>query len=249
MIDSGVAGSKKLIYEYLHSIGRNISDIKGIFLTHSHPDHIGGAAEIKRITDCKVYAPALELDWIEDIDIQNRERPIPNFYSLLTESVKVDAPLHDGDTVTLEEGIKICALLTAGHSIGSMSFVLNNDFAFTGDAIPIANDLPIFVDYKESIYSIDRIKELSEVQYFCPAWDEIYDKISLKEVINESKRMLQRLMDAVHKVEAKYKEFNEDEKLMMIFKQAGILQYAGNPLVVKSIEACREYFNYTNSLY
>ena len=101
--------------------------------------------------------------------------------------------------------------------------------------------MPIFVDYKESIYSLDRINELSQVQYFCPAWDEIYDKISLKEVINESKRMLQRLMDAVHKVEAEYKELNEDEKILMIFKQAGILQYVGNPLVVNSIEACREY--------
>ena len=145
------------------------------------------------------------------------------------------------DTVTLEEGIKICALLTAGHSIRSMSFVLNNDFAFTGDAILVAHDLPIFVDCKESIYSLDRINELSEVQYFCPAWDEIYDKISLKEVINESKRMLQRLMDAVHKVETEYKELNKDEKILMIYKQAGILEYAGNPLVVKSIEACREY--------
>ena len=241
LIDSGVAGSKNLIDEYLKSIGRNMSDIKGIFLTHSHPDHIGGAAEIKKITNCKVYAPALELDWIEDIDIQYRERPIPNFYSLLSESVKVDVPLQDGDRVILEKGLEICALLTSGHSKGSMSFVLNNDFAFTGDAIPVAHDLPIFVDYKESIYSLDRINELSEVKYFCPAWDVVYDKISLKEVINESKRMLQRLKDSVHKVEAEYKEFNEDEKLMMIFKQAGILQYAGNPLVVKSIEACREY--------
>jgi len=241
LIDSGVAGSKNLIDEYLQSIGRNMSDIKGIFLTHSHPDHIGGAAEIKRSTDCKVYAPALELNWIEDIDIQFRERPIPNYYSLLSESVEVDVPLRDGDIVTLEDGIKICALLTPGHSIGSMSFVLNNDYAFVGDAIPVAHDLPIFVDYKESIYSLDRINELSEVKYFCPAWDEIYDKINIKEVINESKRMLQRLKDAVHKVEVEYKELNEEEKILMIYKQAGILEYAGNPLVVKSIGACREY--------
>ncbi len=240
LIDSGVAGSKNLIDEYLKSIGRNMSDIKGIFLTHSHPDHIGGAAEIKRSTDCKVYAPALEINLIEDIDIQFRERPIPNFYSLLTESVKVDAPLHDGDRVILEKGLEIRALLTPGHSIGSMSFVLGNDFAFTGDAIPVAHDLPIFVDYEESLYSLDRINEMSEVQYFCPAWDEIYDKTSLKEVINDSKRMLHRLKDAVHKVEAEYKELNGDEKILMIFKQAGILQYAGNPLVVKSIETCRK---------
>lgn len=241
LIDSGVFGSEKIIDKYLHSIGRNMSDIKGIFLTHAHPDHIGGAAEIKRITDCKVYAPMLELDWIEDIDIQYRERPIPNFYTLLSESVKVDVPLQDGDSVTLEKGIEICALLTRGHSHGSMSFILGDNIIFTGDAIPVAHDLPIFVDYEQSLYSLDRINELSNVQYFCPAWDEIYDKIRLKEVVNDSKRMLHKLKDAVHQVEKEYKQYDEADKLTMIFKQADILQYAGNQLVVKSIDACRKY--------
>lgn len=241
LIDSGVAGSERIIDEYLHSIGRNMSDIKGIFLTHAHPDHIGGAAEIKRITDCKVYAPMLELDWIEDIDIQYRERPIPNFYTLLSESVKVDVPLQDGDSVTLEKGIEICALLTRGHSYGSMSFILGDNIIFTGDVIPVAHDLPIFVDYEQSLYSLDRINELSNVQYFCPAWDEIYDKIRLKEVIKDSKRMLCKLKDAVHQVEKEYKQYDEADKLTMIFKQADILQYAGNQLVVKSIDACRKY--------
>lgn len=241
LIDSGVSGSEKIIDEYLHSIGRNMSDIKGIFLTHAHPDHIGGAAEIKRITDCKVYAPMLELEWIEDIDIQYRERPIPNFYTLLSESVKVDVPLQDGDMVTLEEGLEICALLTRGHSHGSMSFILGNNLIFTGDAIPVAHDLPIFVDYEQSLYSLDRINELSDVQYFCPAWDEIYDKTRLKEVINDSKRMLRKLKDAVYQVEMECKQYPETEKLTTIFEQAHILQYAGNPLVVKSIDACKKY--------
>lgn len=241
LIDSGVSGSEKVIDEYLHSIGRNMSDIKGIFLTHAHPDHIGGAAEIKRITGCKVYAPMLELEWIEDIDIQYRERPIPNFYTLLSESVKVDVPLQDGDMVPLEDGLEICALLTRGHSHGSMSFILGNSLIFTGDAIPVAHDLPIFVDYEQSLYSLERINKLSDVQCFCPAWDEIYDKARLKEVIHDSKRMLHRLKDAVHHVDKEYNLYNDTEKLTMIFKQADILQYAGNPLVVKSIDACRKY--------
>ena len=241
LIDSGVSGSEKIIDEYLHSIGRDMSDIKGIFLTHSHPDHVGGAAVIKRITDCKVYAPMLESDWIEDIDIQYMERPIPNFYTLLSESVKVDVPLQDGDRVTLEDGLEICAVLARGHSHGSMSFMLGNNLIFTGDAIPVAHDLPIFIDYEQSLYSLDRINGLSDIQYFCPAWDEVYDKLKIEEVITNSKKMLHRLKDAVHRVEMECKHYSEAEKLTRIFKQADILQYAGNSLVVKSIDACRKY--------
>lgn len=240
LIDSGVDGSEKIIEEYLHSIGRNMGDIKGIFLTHAHPDHIGGAATIKKITDCKVYAPGLEIDWIEDIDKQYLQRPIPNFYTLLSKSVKVDVPLWDGDLISLEEGIEIRALLTQGHSYGSMSFMLGNNMIFTGDAIPVAYDLPIFVDYEQSLYSLDVINELSTVQYVCPAWDNVYDKAKLKEVINDSKRLLYRLKDAVYQVEMKYKQYSQAEKLKIIFKQADILQYIGNPLVIKSIEACRK---------
>lgn len=241
LVDTGVLGTEKVIEEYLHAIGRKMSDIKGVFLTHAHPDHIGSAAEIKKITGCKVYAPMLELDWIENIDIQYGERPIPNFFKLLSKSVEVDRPLQDGDIVTLEEGIQIYALATQGHSHGSMSFVLNDEVIFIGDAIPVAHDLPIFVDFEQSLYSLNRINELLHIQYFCPAWDDIYDEIKVKEVINNSKKMLYRLKDAVYQIESQYKQYDEDEKLLMIYEQAGILQYVGNPLVLKSIDACKKY--------
>lgn len=241
LIDSGVSGSEKIIEDYLHSIGRKLSDIKGILLTHSHPDHVGGAAAIKRITDCKIYAPMLEAEWIADIDIQYQKRPIPNFYTLLSEGVKVDVPLKEGTIVALEDGLQIAAIATQGHSHGSMSYLLNNNVIFTGDAIPTAHDLPIFVDYKQSLDSLDRINSLSEVQYFCPAWDEVYDKRKLKEVITDSKEMLFKLKNAVQQVENECKLYDEQEKLLKIFEQADILQYAGNPLVIKSIDACKKY--------
>ena len=116
LIDSGVDGAEETIEDYLHHIGRKLSDIKGIFLTHAHPDHIGSAAKLKEQTGCKVYASPGERPWIEDIQQQFEERPIPNFYTLVNRSVSVDTLLKDGDRVVLEPGLTIQAVGTPGHS-------------------------------------------------------------------------------------------------------------------------------------
>jgi len=43
LIDTGVASSEQVIFDYIRKTGRNPDDISLIVLTHSHPDHIGAA--------------------------------------------------------------------------------------------------------------------------------------------------------------------------------------------------------------
>lgn len=239
LVDSGVAGLVSLIAEYLESLDKKLTDIKGIFLTHAHPDHVGGAAEIKKLTGCKIYAPHQEISWIEDIYKQFAERPIPNFFNLLSESVKVDQPLFGGDIIRLEDGITVEALSTPGHSHGSMTYVLNDEMIFTGDAIPMENDLPIFVDFKESIQSLDRIGKLSEIKKCCPAWAEVYEKEKMDQVLKNSKEMLLKLRDAVQQVEKELAEYYQEEREKEALRRVDLFEYYGNPLIKKSLEACR----------
>ena len=102
LIDSGVASSEKTIFEYIKKTGRNPDDISMIILTHSHPDHIGAARAIKEASCCTVAAHPGEKSWIEDVGKQSKERPVPNFNSLVGGSVVVDHIIKDGDVLDLD---------------------------------------------------------------------------------------------------------------------------------------------------
>lgn len=159
-----------------------------------------------------VVTPSRELDWIENIENQFRDRPIPNF------------------------------LATHGHSRGSMSYLLNDTSLFVGDAIPVVTDLPIFVNYEESVLTIQRLCGMKNVKFFCPAWDSVYDSEKFKSMSEASLQMLQSLKNAAMEVAEKCTAFslNSADRVRLILEKAGLLQFAGNPLVAKSIDACLE---------
>lgn len=43
LIDSGVSGSERVIFDFMEKLGHRPEELAGIFLPHSHPDHMGGA--------------------------------------------------------------------------------------------------------------------------------------------------------------------------------------------------------------
>lgn len=122
LVDTGVAGSFDSLAGYLSGIGGGAGTIGAILLTHSHPDHIGCAARLKRVSGCRVYAPEAERGWIEDIEAQHKARPIPNFFVLAGESTPVDAGVCEGDVLRLEPDVTVEVLETPGHSHGSVCY-------------------------------------------------------------------------------------------------------------------------------
>lgn len=196
LIDTGVAGSQTQIVQYIKKIGRNETELKSIFLTHAHPDHIGSAAWFKENIGCEIYAGEGECAWIENIDLQYKERPIPNFYTLAGASVTVDHRLRDKDKIVLESDCILYAIETSGHSLGEISYILGDAF-FIGDSIPVKGDIPIYVDKNKILESLDKIKSMKNgIKYFYPAWDKTYTTENIEKVIKDAQEIVNEIEQA-----------------------------------------------------
>jgi hydroxyacylglutathione hydrolase len=201
LIDTGVASSINLIFDYIIKSGRNPEEISLIVQTHAHPDHIGSAKAIKEATGCSVAIHSLEKEWIEDVDLQFRDRPVPGFYNLVGGSASVDRILHDGETINLGNNMNLQVIHTPGHSKGSISLLCREDnVLFTGDAIMLPGDLPIYEDYEAIIQSLEKLKKIENIRYLLSSWDNPKKDEKVYEVMNTSLAYLQHIHQVVEKI-------------------------------------------------
>jgi hydroxyacylglutathione hydrolase len=208
VIDSGVKGSYKLIYDYIERNNRKVEEIKTLILSHSHPDHIGSAKKIKMDTGCRVIGHLHERDWIENVDLQYEKRPVPGFKDLVDESVNLDDFLTGGEILELDNGIHISIINTPGHSKGSFSILFKEDLVlFTADSLPLANDIPTYDNYEELKNSLLLIKSINGYKILLSSWTPpLSDEEEISKLINEGESYLNILDIAV-------KEYYTQEEL------------------------------------
>ena len=154
------AGSNaKNIEAALREARINVNDVKWIFLTHSDGDHIGG----------------LPLFYNADIYLNRDELPLLNgtakraFYggNNLPAGITIDRflTLTDGQEFNIG-GTKVRCISTKGHTIGSMAYLLNDRYLFTGDALKLKNGKtsvhPFTMDKKTASAAIDKLKSISD---------------------------------------------------------------------------------------
>jgi metallo-beta-lactamase class B len=111
IIDSGEAESVPFIRANVEKLGFRLSDVKILLTGHAHYDHVGGHADLKRLTGAQVMVMDADREALES-GVDRSALGGPGW-----KPVVIDRVLKDGDTVSLG-GVTLTAHLTPGHTQG-----------------------------------------------------------------------------------------------------------------------------------
>ena len=145
LIDTGLPKRASVFVEGIESIGRSVTDIRAILLTHSHADHAGSAAQLKSDSGAELYCSVADTPAVQGAE----KAPNPPFldktpFQILKpllgllpgpEAAMVDHQIQDGATQTLPEDL--VAFASPGHTPGHTSYRLERagGVLFVGDAV------------------------------------------------------------------------------------------------------------------
>ena len=168
MVDGGLPNKLKVFKKEISRLGINPREIKLIVLTHSHMDHAGSAKEIRDLTGAVIAAHKSESTYLENETMLipkgvtlNGKITKPVLFPILSRikfpRFKPDILLGEESLSLSEYGINGSVLHTPGHTVGSLSVVLDSGEAFVGcmahNGLPfrLKPGLPIYAEDIEEV--------------------------------------------------------------------------------------------------
>ena len=160
--------NEDILWRAFYYNGIKPSQVRAVFLTHSDVDHTNG---LDVFSSADVYISKKEIDMI------NGGSQRFGFIPFLTNSLEKDdvITLADNDSLFIG-GIKIKCILLPGHTPGSMGYIVNDIYLFTGDAFRIKNgklNVPykklLAMDVDEMKRSLKKLTMLKGIKYIFSA--------------------------------------------------------------------------------
>ena len=114
----------------LARLARHHLTLKQIIVTHAHIDHIGGAAQLKRVTGAPVFFHQQDLPLVAMLDVQAGWLGVPT-----PEKVGLDQSAEDGLTTGIA-GLETEVIHTPGHTPGSICLLFpKQELLLAGDTL------------------------------------------------------------------------------------------------------------------
>ncbi|MEJ8765474.1 MBL fold metallo-hydrolase [Oceanobacillus sp. HCA-5259] len=162
--EAAIVDAVRFTDDFINFAKEKGAEIKHVFDTHLHADHISGGRHIAAETGATYYLPPKDAT------------EVVFDYTALTDGLNVKVGASQ---------IDVSALYTPGHTIGSTSFIIDDQFLLTGDILFIDSigrpDLAGLAedwvgDLRETLYS--RYRELAEELVVLPAHFMIIDELN-----------------------------------------------------------------------
>ncbi len=172
-IDAG--NDLKNISKEMKKLNFDPEKISAVFLTHTDSDHITAMGLFR---NAKIYISGAEEQMINNTT--------PRFWIFKNKPISVHEDLKDNSEITIGN-LRIKCILTPGHTPGSMSYLLNEKYLFTGDTLSLKDGhVDLFVHFfnmdddmqRKSITMIKGLADTKDIRYILTAHHGYTDNVN-----------------------------------------------------------------------
>ena len=187
LIDSNFKEVLPILFRNIEKVGYSVRDIRWLFLSHGHFDHIGGAGAIQKLSNCEIWFSPEELFMLTE-----RRDLIGD----AIEPFHIDHFYEYGKTFQCGN-ISVTPVLTPGHTLGCTSLILTVPFNGRTVTVGVHGGLGLNgltqAELKEKrlpsnmalryLHSLEEIQNL-DIDVFLPLHNAYYDIFALAEEDN-----------------------------------------------------------------
>ena len=204
MVDAGSSGNFNKLMRFLRKEKIRVCDIRYVFITHVHHDHVGNLKDLMAVSDAKVIAHELEKEYLEQgiVKIPDGIGFFPKLIAALGrgnrrvlryKACNVDFPVHSSlDLHSM--GFPGKVFHTPGHTEGSLSLIFDDGDAFVGDTcfslFRRKKLLPPFVNDLQSLYHSWELLNNKSATRFYPGHGKPFGIRQLHQSMERLKRKL-----------------------------------------------------------
>ncbi len=180
LIDTGFAGNADKILGALRELGRQPSDVKHLVLTHTHADHIGSAAELRKVTGARTFMHPLDAPITEAGTGFRPMKAAPGALNYImagivhfrivtlkmhVEPCPIDRRVGDGEMLPLAGGMT--AIHAPGHCRGQLCFLWqrHGGVLFAADSCGNGKGLSPSIAYEDIEEGKRTLRKLAKLEF------------------------------------------------------------------------------------